>query len=226
ADARRSLLGHLGTAVWSVLLYLFIQLFLSGLLFTFPFKNPLLQVLSGIPVRYLTLLFCSLFGIGLSSVFLNLQYGQQASVRDLFFCFRENPDKSVRIRAFVTAGELVSLLPLQVLVNLPSETPLTERLPLLTAAGLVSLTAYAAWTTTYSMVNFLMLDFPQADAGRILRTSRSMMRGSRIRLLLLYLRVLPLHLLGLFSFGLANLWAGSCRHACAAAFYRDMMSRE
>ena len=51
------------------------------------------------------------------------------------------------------------------------------------------------------------------------------MRGSRLRLIRLYLRVLPLHMLGLLSFGLANLWAGSCQYACAAAFYKDMMTQ-
>ena len=82
------------------------------------------------------------------------------------------------------------------------------------------------WTLTFSMANFLLLDFPDEDAHRILRASFHMMQGNKFRLFMLYLRLLPLHLLGLFSFGLANIWTGCCHHACTAAFYKDMMTAE
>ena len=75
------------------------------------------------------------------------------------------------------------------------------------------------------MVNYLLLDFPEMESGKILRAARTMMRGNRIRLFLLLFRLVPMHLLGIFSFGVANLYAGSCQHACSAAFYKDIMEQ-
>ena len=80
------------------------------------------------------------------------------------------------------------------------------------------------WTLTFAMANYLLLDFPEMNSDRILRAARTMMRGNRMRLFRLYLRLLPLHLLGLFSLGIANVWASCCQYASVTAFYKDIMS--
>lgn len=225
ADARYSLLGNLRTAVWSQLLYLITLLFLSTLPGSIRFENTALDLAFILLGRFITSLFASLFGIGLSLVFLNLQYGQQASVRNLFHCFFAFPDKAVRVRSFVTAGELLCLLPIQLTVYFIPYSSFKKYLPLVLAAAIVSIAASVLWSASYAMTNFLLLDFPQLDAGRILRASSKIMNGSRLRLIRLFLRLLPLHLLGVFSFGLANLYAGICQNACAAAFYKDLMQK-
>ena len=226
ADARRSLLGHLGTAVWGLLLYLLIDLFLGRLTASVSFGNIYVNLAIALAAWYVTSLFASLFGIGLSCIFLNLQYGQPARIRSLFTSFYENADKSVRLRAFVTAGEFLCLLPFQTVFFFTSRSSMMERFPLILGVSAISLTLYMIWSLTFAMANFLLLDFPQMEAGKILRASRNMMRGNRKRLFLLFMRVLPMHLLGVFSLGVANLYAGVCQHACAAAFYKDMMSGE
>lgn len=223
ADARGSLLGHLGTAVWSLLLYGALSLFLEQIAASFVFSNTILNLAGQLAAHFVTSLFSSLFGIGLASVFLNLQYGQPAYVRDLFRVFRENPDKSVQVRAFVTLGESVCLLPLQLILYFTPDKALSQRLPAVAVCGAVSMASFLIWSLTYSMANYLLLDFPDMEAGRILRAARSLMRGNRARLFLLQLRLVPLHLLSVFSFGLASLWAGSCQYACTAAFYRDLI---
>lgn len=226
ADARRSLLGHLATAVWSLLLFMLLSLFLNQIAASFAAEKSILSFIISVAAAYVTSLFISLFGVGLSSVFLNLQYGQPASMRNLLVCFRENQDRAVQTRAYVTLGERLCLFPLQLLLFLTSGGPLAERAPLLLGVGGASIAACTLWTLTYAMTNFLLLDFPDTEAGQILRASRSMMRGNRLRLLLLMLRLLPMHLLGIFSLGLANIYAGCCQHACAAAFYKDMMDQQ
>ena len=225
ADARRSLLGHLATAVWSLLLFMLLSLLLNQIAVSFNSENSILSFFLYVAAAYVTSLFTSLLGIGLASLFLNLQYGQPASMRNLFVCFRENQDRSVQVRAYITLGERVCLFPLQLLLFLTSGASLPERAPLLLAVGGVSLAACTIWTLTYSMANYLLLDFPDTEAGQILRASRSIMQGNRLRLLRLMLRLFPMHLLGIFSLGLANVYAGCCQHACAAAFYKDMMEQ-
>lgn len=223
ADGRRSLLGHLSIAVWSFLLYIAFMVLLNQIGSSFTFSNRVLTLVFSLLAGYVTSLFGSLFGIGLSSVFLNLQYNQPASISNLFIAFLENPDRSVRIRSFVTLGEYLSLIPLRLLLFFIPAESLYQYFPLVLVILAVSCTAFIWWNITYAMVNYLMLDFPDISAGKIIRASYKMMHGNRIRLLFLFIRVLPLHLLGIFSIGLANIWAGCCQQACSAAFYKDMM---
>ena len=115
------------------------------------------------------------------------------------------------------------MLPIQLLMYFLPQDRALSYLPLITVVTVVCLTAMFAWRFTFAMADFLLLDFPEMGAGRILRAARSMMRGNRLRYLRLMLRLLPLHLLTVFSFGLTAMWTGSYQRAAAAAFYRDLL---
>ena len=91
---------------------------------------------------------------------------------------------------------------------------------------MICLAVFVFWNLTFAMSNYLLLDFPDLPADRILRASYGMMRGNRLRLLMLYVRLLPLPLLGIFSLGLVNIWVSCCQYACVTAFYKDMMTAE
>ena len=187
ADARKALLGHLSTAVWSLLLYFAIALFLTQ--------------------------FSS--SVNISNTYLSLI---------ILTGFLENPDNCIRVRFYITFGEYVCLLPLQIFLFLVPTDTLAEIIPVTAALTVFCLAGYMYWTLTFAMANYLLLDFPEMNSDRILRAARTMMRGNRMRLFRLYLRLLPLHLLGLFSLGIANVWASCCQYASVTAFYKDMMS--
>ena len=223
ADARRSLLGHLSVAVSGFLLYSVIGLFLNGLPQSLSFQNPVLNLVIMLAAQFITAVFGSLFGVGLSCIFLNLQYGQEPHISDLFVCLRNNQDTAVRVRSVVTGGELAAVLPIQLLMYFLPQGRTLSYIPVITVVTVVCLAAMFAWRFTFAMADFLLLDFPEMDAGRILRAAKSMMRGSRVRYLRLMLRLLPLHLLTVFSFGLTAMWTGSYQRAAAAAFYRDLL---
>ena len=76
ADARRSLLGHLSTAVWSLVLFMGISMSMNQIFTNISIGNKEVDLVISLVVRFVTSTFGSLFGIGLASVFLNLQYGQ------------------------------------------------------------------------------------------------------------------------------------------------------
>lgn len=226
ADARKALLGHLSTAVWSLLLYFAITLFLTQLSSSFNMSNIYLSLIIFIASRFVVTLVISIFGVGLSSIFLNLLYEQPAPIRGLLTGFLENPDNCIRVRFYITFGEYVCLLPLQIFLFLVPQDTLTTLIPAAAALAVFCLAGYMYWNLTFAMANFLLLDFPEMNSDRILRAARTMMHGNRIRLFRLYLRLLPLHLLGLFSLGLANIWASCCQQASVTAFYKDMMSAQ
>lgn len=225
ADARRSLLGHLSTAAWSFVFYTVLTLFLDQLSGTVQFKSQILTLLFTLAAGFTVSLFGSVLGIGLAYVFLNLAYGQPASIRNLFAPISRNQDRAVRVRFFITAGEWICLLPVQIFLFFTSWTGILSNLAVFLPLAILCGAAFIYWNTTFAMADYLYLDFPDAEAGKILRISLRMMQGNRIRLILLILRLVPMHLLGIFSFGLANIWAGCCQHACTAAFYKDMMQQ-
>lgn len=224
ADARQALLGRMTFVSWSFVLYMIISIFVNQLGAAVDLSNWLLTLVFGLAAGFVTSTFASLFGIGLSSIFLNLQYGQPAAVRNLFIAFSGDIDRSVRVRLFVTLGEMVCLLPIQLLLYFSPWEQAPRFLPLVPVICVISSAAYLCWTMTYAMTNYLLLDFPDQDAARILQASRNLMRGNRFRLFLLYLRLMPMHLLGIFSLGIANVFASCCQFACSAAFYKDLMS--
>lgn len=223
ADARRALLGHLSAAVWSMLLFLALTVFLAQFSSSFNISNVIFNLLISLASRFVATLVISLFGIGLSSIFLNLLYGQPASPRGLLTGFYENSDTCIRVRFYITFGEFVCLMPIQLFLALVPAQTLANLLPAAAGLALFCLAGYLYWSLTFAMANFLLLDYPEMNADRILQAARRMMRGNRIRLLKLYLHLLPLHLLGIFSLGIANIWASCCQYACLAAFYKDMM---
>ena len=224
AEARRSLLGRLGTAVWSMLLFTALMLFLSQFSSYFGVKNVYVSLILNLVSRFVATLLISLFGVGLSSIFLKLLYDQPASPRGLITGFLENADNCIRVRFYITFGEFVCLMPLQIFLSLVPSQSLTKLVPAAAALAVFCLAGYIYWSLTFAMADFLLLDFPEMSADRIIRAARTMMHGNRIRLLRLYIRLLPLHLLGLFSFGIANIWTACCQYASVTAFYKDMMS--
>ena len=224
AEARRALLGHLSTAVWSMLLFIALTIFLSQFSSFFGVSNVIASLVLNLASRFLATLLISLFGIGLSSIFLKLLYDQPASPRGLITGFLENADNCIRVRFYITFGEFVCLMPLQLFLSLVPSQSLTKLVPAVAALTVFCLAGYMYWSLTFAMADFLLLDFPEMNADRIIKASRNMMQGNRIRLLKLYIRLLPLHLLGLFSFGIANVWTACCQYASVTAFYKDMMS--
>lgn len=224
ADARRSLLGHLKVVIWSFLLYIMINLFLNGLPASISFQSRALTLTVFFAAQFVMSVFISLFNVGLSAVFLNLQYGENARIGDLMVCFGRFQDTSVKVRSVVTLGEFLTLIPLQLLLNTLPEGSVRTHVPLILVIGVLCFGARIFWQISFAMTDYLLLDFPEMGARRILYTARSMMRRNRMRFFLLMLRIVPLHLLGALCFGLTELWTGSYQRAASAAFYKDMIS--
>ena len=117
AEARRALLGRLSTAVWSMLLFIALTIFLSQFSSFFGVSNVIASLVLNLASRFLATLLISLFGIGLSSIFLKLLYDQPASPRGLITGFLENADNCIRVRFYITFGEFVCLMPLQLFLS-------------------------------------------------------------------------------------------------------------
>lgn len=221
ADARQSLLGHLGTAVSAVVVYLLTTVCLSLLEYGVRSQNSAIFFILTCAFSFVIGICSHMLEIGLCSIFMRYQYGQTALLTDLFSAFRYHSNTNVIVSSFLSLLNVVCVLPASVaVILLPESGPLNFYLPaaVLLAAGLIAMLLIRL---CYGMVPFLLLDFPVLTSREILRAGRRMMRGQKGKLLRLYLSFIPLLLLGLVSLGIANLWVICYIYAAAAAFYKD-----
>lgn len=224
ADARESLIGNLTTTVLSIFLYTLSTMLLSERIASFSPDSVLLTLLLSLFVFFIVNTCANMLRIGLSCIFLKLQFGERASVGDLLYAFRNNSDAAVIISAFIASQEVLCILPYLLFVTLApvqSGSALAVAAPILLVAGTLGTIAVRI---RYAVCTYLFLDFPGYTAGELLRGNARLMKGHLGRLFSLYFSFIPLYFLSLMSLGVAGLWVSSYSHAAEAAFYKDLMN--
>ena len=226
AAAREGLLGRYGTAITAFIIFMFIELGASGLLRALiPTGSVTLVVLSFVAAFIVELLMGVLVS-GLAYLYLNIIYAQPVSVSDVFFGFKEHPEKAVAIQAVFSAADILPLIPAQILVSrgllAGANIPQAPMLITLTAAGaVIALIVHL----TYSQSFYLLHDYPDRSAMELLQASRGMMRGERLKLLTVYLSFIPMALLGIITLFLPLLWVRAYLETTLAAFYKELVSK-
>lgn len=224
ADARESLIGNLTTPVISTFFYTLSTFLLSEMIANFNTGSVLLALLFSLIVFLVVNTCANMLRIGLSCIFLKLQFRLRASVGDLLYAFRNNSNAAVTISAFIAVLELLCMLPYIFFIAFVSKDSMATY-PFLSLALLAAgLLGTIAVRIRYAMCTYLFLDFPDFDARKLLRGGTRLIRGHFARLFILYLSFLPLHLLSILSLGVAGLWVSSYSHAAEAAFYKDLMA--
>lgn len=222
--ARGQLLGHYGTAIGGLMIFMCIEMAFNML--TASLED--ITTIPGMIVFFFTTLLISLlsgiFSAGYCFLFLKLSCGQPAYASDVFYAFRNNTRKVLPLTLFVSVVSEVLMLPslffFQRFLNHG-----THGLDLLLASlSLVILGIVLIWfELTFSQLYYLMLDFPNYTTKQILQSSAQIMKGNKGRLLYLSISFLPLILLSLLSFGIGMLWLVPYMQATNTNFYLDTM---
>ena len=223
SDARASLLGHLSTSVCSIAVYYISVFTLSALISVMQAINPILSLILS-SITFLVLDICSgMLEIGLCMQFLRYQDGKNALVGDLFTAFRFNSNTCISVQFALALMDLCFLLPAFILSVMPAGEGSAVMIAFFVLTGLGMCLLFFR-RLVFAMTPFMLLDFPQLTDRQILRAGYKMMKGHKARLFRLYLSFIPLMLVGIISFGTANLWINSYIHAATAAFYKDRVS--
>ena len=220
ADAREALLGQYNLTITASLVYFLIYSVVIWLVLpagTTGLFNVLYTQTADIVLQLLT----GLFAAGSAYLYLNITYGQQASLTDLFHNFREQPNKALLIQAAFVVISFVSSLPLLIYqLATGGRTHLLIEFALLCAASVIAMLIRLSISQTF----YLLQDFPDRDVRELFRASRRLMQGQKMRLFLLTLSFLPLALCCVVTLFLPFLWLRSYYEATLAAFYKDLMS--
>lgn len=165
--------------------------------------------------------------IGLISISMSLHFnrepGYQPSISSLFCCYRENPDRAVKLRAVFALGSMVCSIPSLVLSMISSGLGSIEQILLIGAGIIVGNAFYAVFCSFFLMANYLYLDFPELSTSQLLKTSCRLMKGNKRRYLLLCIEFIPLNFLGLLSLGIAQFFVDSYFYSCCTALYNNII---
>lgn len=222
AQARVVMIGRMGKAVGSMILYMIFVLIISELTsFSLP-ENKAAALIFSILVNFVVAIIVGVLQIGLKSIYLDMQFGNEAGIFSLFRYYRENQNSAVVISAFFALLDTVCSLPvLAVLIFQETQSVLT--LPLVLVL-LVRTVAQFLVRTLFFPVQYLLMDYPEMLPSAIIRTGERLMRGRRIDYIKLSLSFIPMHLLGLMSMGVGTFWVLAYQNCTYAAFYKDMIT--
>ncbi len=191
-----------------------------------------------------------LLTVGISGFMLKICCGQkdQATFADIIYGFQSYPGKALLLYLltilYLLPGTLIFALLITVMVFsifagsgislydfLYGETYIAPDTAL-SFLGLFLVLAigyllYALYIDlTYSMIFYVLLDYPDLQANEIWKRSKQLMKGNRLRLLGLELSFLGWAILCIFTAGIGFLWLSPYMQATQAAFYLNLVQQQ
>ncbi len=168
--------------------------------------------------------FLGVFQTGLSLLFLNIACDAPYSTGDIYYGFRNRPDRSLVVSGALVLANMVPLLPYQIFMFLYMNTQETIWFILTMLSLAIGLVIYVPVSLALSQSYFLLLDFPDYSAKQILQTSCRIMKGHKGRLFYMEASFLPLQILSSLSFGIGLLWVMPYMHMTYTLFFLDIMN--
>ena len=222
AIAKEKSLDKYGTLIFANILIFAIQFIVSALVTVSGPRN----ILSFCINELITLVISILVGIlvsGKAYLYMNLLYSQAVSTNDIFFGFKQHPNKAVTIQALFVVVDFLVSIPGTILLHYLRFNTSSEVLGALIFALAIGLIVNVYVSLTYSQAFFLLHDYPDKSAKELLTYSKEMMKGNRLRLLYLHISFIPLIIFGVITLFIPLLWISVYRYATLTAFYQDLI---
>lgn len=188
-----------------------------GMLFSLAFFGAIL-------ILYLAVvLLFTLFKIGISKIYLELAQARPFVFGDVFFAFRNGIWKFIGISALIFGMSLAaSLLPL-VSMLLFRNTSYAE--PVQTVFQCIQIILTLWIVTSFAFPFNLLIENPEKGVFQCMRESYGLMRGNRIRYLLLAISFFGWYLLIYTTVGIGCVWVGPYLLCTFTHFYLDLREK-
>lgn len=174
-------------------------------------------------VTEVTAVFTNVFSVGITLYALNIACGYTTRVSDIFYGYRYQFGKSLKLSAILVVLQQLCSLPSALATYFLNTSTDLEPVIYMLALSLMGTLIYLPLYYGLSMSYFLMLDFPQYNVRQLLKLSRNLMVGHKFRIFLLELSFLPLLLLSLLTFGICYLWVYPYMQVACAFFFLNLM---
>ena len=171
----------------------------------------------------------ALFSVGYVYVLFRIAREERPSLSDLFFVFKNHPDKVIIISLILTGAQFILLLP----ANLVGSGITGDQL--LTSGGGRAFLLYIVLYLTGFVISFVIdlmlamcfmiyIDDPDRGVGDIVKESVAMMKGNKFRYFYMILSFFGYWLLIMLSCGIAALWVVPYQTMAMVEFYFDLVN--
>ncbi len=240
-EAKQALAGKWGVAVLMTLLT-------STLVYTLNSGDP--ESVTITITSLISTLLSTILNVGFLSFLLKICCGQKdsATFKDLFFGFQCQPGKAILLYLlnilYLLPGTLIYAISVAVFLftmiassGLSLEAALDSTAMLEPAMGIgffvvfliltILYIIYAVYIeTTYGLVFYLLLDYPDLTVSQIWKRSAQLMKGHRLRKVKLELSFIPWMFVSIFTFFIGMLWLSAYMNATYTEFYLDLVQQQ
>ena len=237
--ARKQMFGRFGILMGTMFIPFLISFFSLEIVTTPSYIVTLI-------LQFIARVILSVLDVGTTLIYMKCACNMPTKISELFYGYRHNTAVALKIGALfvlidticMIPGDLVSLSILNTAdLTMPEINEMTTMNEVATFYNnfysvmgkyyaimllciLVAFLVKLAFVPAY----YMMLDFPNRNASTILKKSVEVMRGNKLRYVLLQLTFLPAMILSVFTCGLTLIWLVPYMHLTNANFYLDIMS--
>ena len=219
--SRGQLIGKYKITVLSYLIaYMFSYLILYFA--TSDANTTTLETLLNYAINFIVTLIGGIFTFGQCHLYLRISREDNCSIDDLWYGFKNFPDKAIGIQFVFSITELLCSIPLNVTYSLFATTKnVSYAIPLA-----VCLILYAVITIMVNLIFFqafyLLNDHPDWKVSDLLKESSRLMKGHKFRLFYTHLSFCGVMLLGIISLGFGLFWVVCYNQMVSANFYENL----
>lgn len=221
--ARGQLLGKYPVLIGAFLLSQLVMFILSSLSLLFVDTTTVIGSVIDFLVTFIISLFGGIFSAGQAYIYLNISCGRTCRATDVFYGFKQHPDKALLLQLVISGISTVSVLPgyfFMLIANYTFDIVWIFPTCITLIIGGVIATYFSL---AFSQVYYLLLDFPDYSVKQLLSLSMKIMKGHKARLFYITISFLPLYLLALVSCGVGMLWVTPYVNATMTNFYLDLI---
>lgn len=217
AEARKSLEGNYGRAISVLITLEIINLLPTYITLTLFSGSCIFNTICSELINFILTVFLQLLQIGICFFYMKIHCKQPAGSADLFYGFHTNRNTGLTIGLVFTAISYLCNLPATI-ISYTSGNPLLV-IYLLLGGIIINFLIVIPIRQSY----YLLLDFPEFTAGKVILFSIKLMKGNYIRYILFSLSFLPLVFISFLCCGIGLLWVVPYINAAMTAFYFDII---
>lgn len=223
-QARETLNGRYGLPMGT---FVVTQLITLAAVFPFQYsyqRNPgTLQSVTYTLAAFIVSLLSAVLSCGLIRIHLDMARGKERNFIDLFYYFRQRPDRLILAQLAFLLIIFASIIPAAVCMIVYVLNPSGFLLAIWIAVIFATAVLLCFLILSLSLVYFFLVDNESIGVIDAFRLSFTHMKGNRGRLLYIYLSFIGMALLCLLSFGIGYLWVGPYITQTNTAFYRNII---
>ena len=243
AEARKAILAPLGLLVFTNVLYESIGGVLQSVVTAVLPEGGISLFILSISLSFIILILLGVLDTGIRSMYLALVFGGTPTGADMFCGFRENTNRIVQVRTLYAVIQTICLFPIQYWLFFSADEMLVldsgntsaqetaeiarsvlSSMPPVIIMQTIGFLLLIAVSIRFSIVYYMMLDFPDLSVPEVLRASSRLLQGHVMEFVKLALSFIPLGLMSLISMGIAGFWVKAYEYAAYAAFYKKLIT--